>query len=304
MKKKFPVLLCILLVTSLIVATAGAYLKYAVLKPLELYQDESVFAVPFLLMADDEAKQMLKGTEAETIPSETVQTELPTAEPETEAPTEPSTQAPTEPSITEPIIVTEPEPVDESWFDDALFIGDSRTESFSVYYPLGSAHYFCNEGLSLFDVQSASLNVSDLPSMTLKELLNVQPYGKIFIGLGINGIMQTHETILENYQDLIDMIQEVQPDAIIIMQEIMTVGRGKAETRQYFSPENIYALNEKIAQLAQGNGVYFISTNEWIADDEGYLPDDVTKDGLHLYAPIYKDWALWLMDTVAKLDIE
>ena len=304
MKQKKTVLLCILIVTTLIAASAGAYLKYAVLKPLELYQDESVFAVPFLLMADEEAQQMLMGTEAETVPPETVQTESTAAAPDVQTPTTDATEMPTDPPVTQPTIVTEPEPVDESWFDDALFIGDSRTESFSVYYPLGNAHYFCNEGLSLFNVQDTTRNVGDLPGMTLKELLSVQPYGKIFIGLGINGIMQTHENILESYQNLISMIQETQPDAVIVLQAIMTVSRSKAETRNYFTPENIYELNGKIAQLAQDNGVCFIDTNEWIADDEGYLPDDLTKDGLHLYAPVYTDWAMWLMDTVSKLDME
>lgn len=311
MKKKSSLLLLLLVVTAVLIAAVGAYLKFVVLKPLGLYQEKNIIAVPFLLMTDEETQYTLRMAQQEAEPtSETVETEIPETETvpvETAPPTtEPVTEPATEPPVESTAAATEPEPVviDASWFDDALFIGDSLTKSMSVYSPLGQAHYFCDVGMSVFDAQSVKCNVGDLPSMTLEQLLSQNTYGKIYIGLGINGIMSTHENILDNYQDLIDMIREKQPDAVIILQAIMTVGRGKAASKDYFSLENIYALNESIAALAEGENMRYINVNEWIADEEGYLPDDLTKDGYHLYAPVYSDWAQWLMDNAATLGIE
>ena len=64
----------------------------------------------------------------------TVETAPPTSVSPTTAETEPT---------------TEPAP-DESWFDDALFIGESRTAGLQGYGRLGKADYFCGEGLTVY----------------------------------------------------------------------------------------------------------------------------------------------------------
>ena len=64
MKKPHRILTTMLAVTTILVALTGSYLKAAVLESLQVYQDESVLAVPFLLMTDDAVKYMLKAKTA------------------------------------------------------------------------------------------------------------------------------------------------------------------------------------------------------------------------------------------------
>lgn len=296
-----------ILITAVLFAGIGAYLKYDLMAPFGLYEDEAVIKVPFLLLSDEAAQEDVMLALNPIEPPVEVPTELPTetpteeatepqTEPVTEAPTEVPTEAATEPP-TEPIVI------DESWFDDALFIGDSRIRSMSALEPLGKAHYFCDYGLSVFDVRYKKCYSKDFYSTRLDGLLTQFTYGKIYIVLGINGMQMPQDETIVEYQKLIDLIRELQPDAAIILHSIMTVGRDKATYGKYYSLENIYSLNEKIAELASENDIFYIDINEVIADEEGYLPDELSKDGVHLYGNKYPIWSQWLMDTAATFGI-
>ena len=72
-------------------------------------------------------------------------------------------KAPEPPPAPEPVPAPEPEPepepdepaspfttVDASYFDDALFIGDSHTDGFKDYAGLPNADYLCHNGLTVW----------------------------------------------------------------------------------------------------------------------------------------------------------
>lgn len=141
-------------------------------------------------------------------------------------------------------------------------------------------------------------------AITLPDLLAKHSYGKIYIMLGINGLYAPHDMILEEYQILIDLIRETQPDAIIVIQSIMTVNRFISASRENYRIEKIHSLNEQISQLVVGENMFYIDINELFADEEGYLPDEMSKDGIHLYSDYYDEWAQWLMDKAATFGIE
>lgn len=318
MKKKYTALLWMLIVTAVLIAALGAYLKWAVLGPLGLYEEESIIAVPFLLAADEQTQYTLQNLQkqdepvieakpGETSPAETDESAGETQEDDkTVLPEE--TQSVTEPPVeeTEPEVepTYEPIEIDESWFDDVLFIGESRTQGLSAFGRLGDAHYFCEVGMTVYNVQGVRKGGSNFLKSNLAGLFERYDYGKIYIHLGINEIMGDREQMLAKYQELIDMIREKEPDAVIILQGIMTVTRDKAASEEYFSLESIYSLNEAIKAMAVGENMRYLDVNEWIADEEGYLPDDISQDGCHLYGTGYKAWAQWYMDTAATLGIE
>jgi len=298
MKNRSNVLLLMLLATAVLIAALGCYMKYVFLVPFELYQEDSAIAVPFLLLSDKRAQEDIRISMMPTEPTEPP-TEAPTEEPTqppTQAATEPSTEPPTEPP-TEPIVI------DESWFDDVLFIGDSRTRTMSVLAPLGKAHYFCDTGLTVFDVRHKKCYSKDFYSTRLDALLETNTYGKIYVMLGINGMQMPHDETIAEFVKLIELIQEKEPDAVIVLNSIMTVGRNKANYSKYYNLENIYSLNEKISELADNEKVFYLDVNEFIADEEGYLPDDMSNDGVHLYGNHYSLWTQWLIDSAATLGI-
>lgn len=295
--KKWPHgLLILLLISTLLVAAAGAYLKYAVLAPFGVYENESVLAVPFMLMADRPVQYMLESRlravnapEAQpTMPTEPLSTE---SEPVTVPVTEPPTEPPTE-----PIVIT------ESWFDDALFIGDSRTLGMRSTKRLGEADYFCEGSMSTFTALSWKTSDNDFYDKSLKFVLSNFSYNKIFIHLGINECGYEHELVMEAYQELIDLIREHQPNAAIIVQSVMSVSRTKATDKQ-FTLERVNNLNRMIRELAEENGLYYQDTNEFAADEEGYLREDISNDGCHPHNFGYEEWVEFIMEKCAELGI-
>lgn len=289
-----------LILTGLLIAGLGAFLKYVVCKPLGIFQDENIITLPFVMLSSQGLEQTADSIDKQS------------PEPVAPKPQVPATRPPTEPPATEPPTLppTEPEPrfqvpvyrEDEHYFDDVLFIGDSRTCGLRDYNRLGDADYFCNVGTTVFSVLGQTASDEDFSDLTLSELLDRKTYGKIYIALGINECGYPVDTLMEKFAALISTIQAAQPDAIIIMNSVMTVGREKAASASYFSLDNLENLNTAISGLADGKRIFYLDVNEALADEDGYLPDEMSSDGCHLYGVYYEDWSRWLCESVEALN--
>ena len=76
--------------------------------------------------------------------------------------------------------------VERNYFDDALFIGDSRTVGISEYGDLNNATFFANTGMSVYNVFEKSVSVPKIGKLKLEQLLESKKFGKVYIMLGIN----------------------------------------------------------------------------------------------------------------------
>lgn len=238
---------------------------------------------------------------AETENSEPELTEL-TAPTETVPPTTvpPATVPPT--TVPPTTVVTEPV-VDESWFDDALFIGESRTAGLKGYGRLGKADYFCGEGLTVYGVMGILASDQNFVEQTLPNLLSRRNYGKIYIHLGINELGGNLNSFVVKYQSVIDEIHRLQPNAEIILQAVLVLGEGYS-SKPAFSRESLQDINNRIRTLAEENGLHFSDVNPIMTNEEGYLIPDKTFDGCHLYPGSYEEWAQWLIEEAATIEIK
>lgn len=232
------------------------------------------------------------GSEAEETTIPEIPREMTEAVPEAE--TVPPTTVVTEPP-------TEPMP-DESWFDDALFIGESRTAGLQGYGRLGKADYFCGEGLTVYGVLGIKVSDTNFTEQDLTSLFSQRQYGKIYIHLGINELGGSMDSFVIQYQKLIDEIRKLQPDAQIILQAILALGDGYS-TKSWFSRESIQNINNRIRMLAEENNLHFSDVNQIMTNEEGYLIPEKTFDGCHLYPASYETWAQWLLEEAVTLDI-
>ena len=328
MQKQLLTLVCMLLISALLVACIGAYLKIEILSPIGLFRDKSWFEVPFAVLTDPAARFALKNqmnretepqTEPSTEPATLPPTELPTELP-TEIPTELPSEIPTEASADhipdnhrpneEIPLPTEPPPTDpayidvtEDWFDDVLFIGDSRTVGLREYARLGDADYFCSVGMTVFDATEQQLSDLNFSTTNLEGLLRSKRYSKIYISLGLNECGYPYDLLMEGYHSLLGTVRKHQPQTVIILHGMITVSRIKAASEWYFSLENLQKVNAGIRDFADGNMVRYIDANEHFADEEGYLPSDLTADGCHFYISGYQEWAQWIYENAKTLDI-
>jgi hypothetical protein len=193
--------------------------------------------------------------------------------------------------------------VDESWFDDALFIGNSLGVGLRDYAYLGDADYFCMIGMTVFNVRNNWIHVNGVGNTSLERLLTTRNYGKIYIHLGTNECGYPLESVVSAYRELLDFIHQHQPDTPVIIQATTTFGRYKARQYSYMVPETITKLNEQLMTLADGEQVFFIDFNPEVVDEEGYLPDTFSLDGCHPTVDGYRQWAQWIWDNACYLNL-
>ena len=295
MKKHTHTLTTLLLASTLVVGALGGYLKYGLLGSLDIQREESVIEMPFVMLSDDALRFMVDVKQEQlNAPKEPEPTAPPSTEP-------PATEEPleTEPPQTEPVYVQ----LDESWFDDALFIGDSRTVGMKNYYRLGEAEYFTNIGMNIYSVFAQMDKHPVYGYIFLEDFLQMETFGKIYIGIGLNECNYEYDFIREGFDKLIKMIKQYQPDCKIILQSIMMCSEKTAKHNWYFDQENLGNINAIIESFADGETVFYIDSNEWIVDETGYLPADMTHDGIHLYGTGYEEWAMWIMEKSGWLGI-
>ena len=199
----------------------------------------------------------------------------------------------------EPPPTPEPTPlqfttVDASYFDDALFIGDSRTVGIAEYGSLKNATYFADVGLNVYVAQTKAIAVKNVGTVTLPQLLSQKTFGKVYIMLGINELGNDLDDITAKFSSLIDTVRAAQPDAIIFVEANLHVGPSRSSTDATFNNPRIDKLNEKLAALADGKTIFYIDINELFDDENGNLRADASGDSTHVYAKYDLDWCDWL----------
>lgn len=194
--------------------------------------------------------------------------------------------------------VREFETVDQSYFDDALFIGDSRMVGMSEYSGLDNATYYAEVGLtiySLFDEPIAPL--ADGRMGTLEQALREKQFGKIYLMVGINELgTGTREKFLETYSAAVEHIKELQPNAIIFIQGILYVTEERSAKDEYINNLNIQLRNMDISKLADQRRTFYIDVNTVYSDGKGNLSTEYTFDSAHLKAACYVQWVTFLME--------
>lgn len=306
-KKPALTLVVLLVLSSVFVTCVGLVMKSKIRSSTGGYEKKIAIAVPFLLLHDDTELRLMK-QHGGAQPSEPAgptgttggSTQQPGSQPSSEQTAPSTSEPPTMPPATAPdTIPTTPLAVygqDERYFDDALFIGDSRTVGLSQYARLGKADYFADVGLSVFQMFSVKAADVGFNKTSLEELLGQKQYGKIYIMLGLNEAGYPLSSLAETYCSDLERIRTLQPNAKIYLQALFGVTRNKASATSYLVPENVAAVNAEIQALADGTNVFFLDFQSIFTDEEGYLLEDYTGDGVHLYGKYYAMWSQWLCE--------
>lgn len=226
-----------------------------------------------------------------------------TQEPESADQSEPATEETEE-------IPPEPEirfgRVEDDYFQDALFLGDSRTVGMQEYGGLGDiATFYASTGMTIYKLFDAE--IVELPDqsekITIEEALQHQSFSKIYIMVGINEMgTGTVERFAETYKAAVEHLQELQPEAIIYIQAILKVTTARSNKGDYINNEGIEARNEALSQLADGEKVFYVDANPAVCDEDGGMVQDYTFDGVHLKAKYVELWKEYLKDNAVLLD--
>lgn len=189
------------------------------------------------------------------------------------------------------------EAVEEDYFADAAFVGDSRTDGFRLYSGLTQGEFIVKTGMSVFKLDTDQVNYHG-EKLTVLEALGRKSYGKIYLSIGVNELGQYDDQgYYDHYAQLVDDIRAQQPQALIYVQLIIPVNAQKCKEKNqpyYVTNEQIAVYNSLLLQLVQDKRVLLLDPGEALTDETLQPPYDTVTDGVHFTKPTYRLWLDYL----------
>lgn len=181
------------------------------------------------------------------------------------------------------------------YFDDALFIGDSRVEGLFEYGNINNATFFCKEGLNIYDLKDKFLDRNG--KETLTHMLSKNQYGKVYIMIGVNELGRGNaKDFKKKYEEVLTQIRKLQPNTILYVMGMMHVTTKYSDENDVFNNDNINRRNALVASLTDGIQSFYLDMNEVIDDSEGGLISTYSWDGIHIKAEYYSLWVDFLKE--------
>ena len=227
------------------------------------------------------------------IPAPAAEEPVSETEPPTEETTEPVTEPPTEPP---------PEPLafsvgDESYFEDALLIGDSHIGQLRQYGTLHEADYLCGAGLTT----QMLLDDEPMEGTTFSEKLASRSYGKIYLMVGFHETAEDKETFRSHLRRLADQIREAQPEAFLFLMANQYLTKTATLTDTLHDSASLRSLNAVMQSMEDGQTIFYLDSNPLYDDGYGFLSPDASSDGAHLRQELYPELCTWLCEHVIIL---
>lgn len=195
-----------------------------------------------------------------------------------------------------PCPLPETEAVEDTYFDGAVFLGDSRTEGLALYSGLKTGHFYTAVGATVESVFSKkNFETEGGEKVPLLDAAAAQECDKVYIMLGINELgWSKAKTFHDQYAKLIDRVREDHPEAKIVLQSIPPVSARQEAKKTYVNNARISDYNEIIRTLAEEKQCYFLDVAACLTGEDGLLPKDLNFDGIHLNPAGCKIWLNYL----------
>lgn len=193
------------------------------------------------------------------------------------------------------------EPVDYSYFNDAIFFGDSISTGIPLYMQttVPNAAVIAKQGVSTVGVNSPLQLVKDGPSATFLQFAKEKgERKKVYVMLGANGLDLEEKAFIDGYRIFVKSLKEAYPDAVIYIQSMLpvTANVNNVYKSANINNQRIAQYNEGILAMAREQGVYYVDVAQCMVSKGGLLPTEASpNDGMHLTPEYYVKWFEYLM---------
>ncbi len=184
--------------------------------------------------------------------------------------------------------------IPEGFFKKTLFVGDSRTVGLKEYGHLKGATFFADSGMSVYKLKDFKKKIKKLGEVTLEELLSQKQYKRIYFMMGINELGYNKKKTIALYEEWVDTILELQPDAELVICANLHVTKERSDKDKTFNNKNIDKLNKAMAEIAESKDLKYIDANQIFDDKKHNLDESYTNDDCHPIGRYYLNWAIWL----------
>ena len=171
------------------------------------------------------------------------------------------------------VVPAQSDSVDDSYFSDAVFIGDSRMEGFRNASGITQGTFLTGVGLSINDMDKQIISTAD-GNISVYQGLSGRKYKRIYLMLGTNDL---------GFYPW-DQFHALQPDAIIYICSVIYVEESKiAKGFEYDNNQNVQTINQYILSTCEDLWYsYYLNLNEIFSDGNHELIPGASADGIHL----------------------
>lgn len=194
----------------------------------------------------------------------------------------------------------------DDYFDDALFVGDSVANGLKIYtksyesvftnmvFHTGASYGFHN---AVRKITSTSVHpIYQGAQRTIWDMVSITGANKVIIGFGLNDFGYTSKKSVQNCMDtIISNLKAVKPDIQIIF---LSSGYFTKEGEVYRPDKNDYRTNQRqreynqfVLEYCNSVGVDYIDVSNCLADDNGYLPKEISLD--NYCHPKITEYTVW-----------
>lgn len=182
------------------------------------------------------------------------------------------------------VVPAQSDSVDDSYFSDAVFIGDSRMEGFRNASGITQGTFLTGVGLSINDMDKQIISTAD-GNISVYQGLSGRQYKKIYLMLGTNDLgFYPWDQFQPTFEKAIRQFHALQPDAIIYICSVIYVEESKiAKGFEYDNNQNVQTINQYILSTCEDLWYsYYLNLNEIFSDGNHELISGASADGIHL----------------------
>lgn len=200
--------------------------------------------------------------------------------------------------------VEESDPVeDDSFFDNAVFLGDSRTEGLELFGGIKHGAYYWARGMTVFRVDDEKYKIVSIDGedFTLVGALGQRSFDAVYIMIGVNELGYSAESYESGLSQLVDAVIEAQPEAVVYLQIMPPLNDAMCRANGlsgYINNDNLQKFNDAIQRVAADKKVALLNTAEVYTGEDGQLPEELANDGCHFVYRAYSLWANYLRSHV------
>lgn len=191
------------------------------------------------------------------------------------------------------VVTEQASPVDDSYFEDAVFIGDSRMEGFRNLSGITKGSFVTAVGMELENFYTEAQIPTARGTVTVMDALANINFSKIYMMLGTNelgaydmdGVKETYRKVLSDIKT-----RSSSTDPVVYIYSVVYVDEPLVTTGYYVNNANVDAINLEIMQMCQEEGYHYINLNEVLSDGTHSLISGASQDGIHLEQEFCQMW--------------
>lgn len=183
--------------------------------------------------------------------------------------------------------------VDDSYFEDAVFIGDSRMEGFRNFSGITKGSFLTAVGMEVANIYTTPQIATAKGSVLVMDALENINFTKVYMMLGTNELgAYDMTTVIDSYKEVITEVKTyaASTEPIIYIYSVPYVEEALVTTGDYINNTNVDLMNELILQMCYEEGYHYINLNEIMSDGSHSLLSGASEDGVHLTQTYCNKW--------------